>query len=499
MLNRQNANLELQNIIRLLKHDPDWNPAEETTLFYINTLIEILPYSSAPQVNNDTDENQTQAAPSEIDNIQKRLELLRRITFNLLENESLLDLPRSIFDNAFAIEIALARLFPSNNLLLVDDDNNPYVDEVWEEPIHYVPITRKSDVIIFSRTGAILKKTAEDYYSATSTSGFDDQGNPRDYNNYILSAREIKSINHQGVPLAKRSPTQQRVIVALSENDASYGKFLGALFGKIMIIYMLVYTVALSPLTLLMASVIVGFVAAISTNNNENTARNFIAGMLSVIFTGGILMSFSVLGAAALFGKAMLTASTAVALITFILAVPIPILAPILVLGFTAYSAHVYDEPTSKVLFEGCRDLFWKYPTEMFGQLGKETGVLLQRFSRWITNHVQNLFRGNNNDPVRHQIEVHVNIMPNLESPTPSPPSSPVSQIRSASSNGLISRALNAQGSASTDRSFPRPPEPDDSPEIVRSLNGFLAYEADHSSSPALTESSQFPPRPRSN
>jgi hypothetical protein len=352
VLDMDKAKQELVQLIRGLR--PGWYPADNTTLYYMQKLLQFLPDYPPRHVAEKSTVKITDVAfevdagadtpfrPSPKETEQEHLEnktvaLLRRRLFNILDNEDHLLLRVEECENAFKIELVLAKLFPRNDQVLVDESGQPVIEETWYDPIGGDNFTRKStDIIVYTRTYSTSKEAALEWFK--SSLAFQNDGHPKDMDHSKLSLREIASLIDQGVEFHRPSPPtreqepepepepQPQLVVA---EPVSVGEVVGLYIGIFISLYLWMLSATACP-PLVLASILMGFVAVFA-NNRENigVVYAFIIGMDSVLCYGGLACYVyeAISANTLLLGSAFnVSAMTGLTSLMFTIAVPIMVL-----------------------------------------------------------------------------------------------------------------------------------------------------------------------------
>jgi hypothetical protein len=364
MLNRLNAELELKQTIHQLV--PGWNENAELvahdgarTGYYIDVLMGILPdFTFSSQFN------------SPPDLTQKVMQLRRRL-INILANEVELNLEKSLCDTVFTIQLALAKLFPFNKELLVDENEQPLTIEAWEETFNFEILTRDTEnLIIFPESAVLSRESTVEYYQGRY--GKDEAGHPRNFDNTLMTARQILSLQSQGITIEAAQIQDEEDeydydFEVEANGEVSVGKYLGATLGKAV-----TYSAALAMMVLsrgpilFSASFIVGGITTLTGGH-----KGFVHGFLSTYLMGAAAQTFFVLSTAASYMVGMLAEETATLAVGFIGTSSLPLVLPTIIFFAAVHQSLVHNQNFSDTFAKMATNVFFTTPIKFSARLGE--------------------------------------------------------------------------------------------------------------------------------
>jgi hypothetical protein len=209
---------------------PELSAEETEALLIIHNLMgykpgDIILRCSSPvnnsekkseSVGHDTNPNAVRETPRQ-EYIAKIIEPFRRQLIGKLNAST------AAGDQAFALQISLAKLFPFN------PESEP---GKWINPISLDEINCQTpDLIIMSQAPAITKADAEAFYKTSNA--FDRNNYPKDYRGQLLSAREMQSMVDQNL-FSEMAPipsqAQKKIIDMFTGLGEKFGTLLGMIF-----------------------------------------------------------------------------------------------------------------------------------------------------------------------------------------------------------------------------------------------------------------------------
>jgi hypothetical protein len=372
MLNRNNAELELKKAIQQLL--PGWEdklvaatiPRAE---YYIDELLNILPDFTAAQHSNQ--------------NPNQRLTQLRRRLLKILTQEQELLLEKSLCDTAFDIQIALAKLFPFNKEVTTDENEQTLAVEAWEETFTFEVITRETtDLIIFPESAVLTRESTEAYYQGRF--GKDEQGNPRNFDNTLMTDRQIYSLQQQGIDIQKPAPVaeQDYDLAAEANGDESFGKYLGAKLGKI-----ITFTTAFLIMTLCRGPVLFGascFVGGIT--GTAAGLKGFTHGFLSTFLLGAAAQTLFAVTTAAAFVGGVLAEDTTTLALDLLSAGTLPLVLPAIVFVAAIGESIRQNKNLSDTFTKMTTDIFFNIPIKFSATLGESIGNGITAIYQFLKN-----------------------------------------------------------------------------------------------------------------
>jgi hypothetical protein len=242
MLSLTLANQELKDAIEQLTRHP-WANDQADTIDYIDHLLSILPFRE-----------QASAVTSVPQTTANKLSLLRHRLTYILDNEKSLRLDKTACDAIFNIQLALARAYPFNAEYENEEEEEEEQQEAWSDPFSSGKLTRDmEDVVILSNTPALSKAMAEQRYDPNkgSSSGYDKHNHPKDMNNVLLSAREIKSLIKQGIAINVNARKTSKTL------GGSIGLFIGNCISGVFFTA-LIFLAVLAPMIFFAAALTTG-------------------------------------------------------------------------------------------------------------------------------------------------------------------------------------------------------------------------------------------------
>jgi hypothetical protein len=381
MLNRHNAELALKQAIQeLLSGWTDKFVAVDgdsqsfaRAEYYMDVLLNILPDFSA--------------ASSKRSNLSRddKIAHLRRRLITILAHEQDLSLEKSFCDTVFTIQIALAKLFPFNKEA---SDGMEQAGEAWEETFSFETITRDTDnLIIFPESAVLTKASTQAYYQGQF--GRDGAGNLRNFDNTPMSARQINSLQQQGINLQPPvlDDDDSEEYEAFDNEDETFeetnlGKYLGEKIGKV-----ITFTTAFTIMFLCRGPVMfgascgVGAITAIAAGPN-----GFHQGFLSTFLLGATAQALFVLTTAAGYAGGVLSENTANVAIDFLGTSTLPLILPTIVFCAAVHQAIHRDENISLTFSRMATNIFFNIPIKYSARLGEVIGNSISAIYEFLKN-----------------------------------------------------------------------------------------------------------------
>ncbi|MES2217785.1 MAG: hypothetical protein V4501_05190 [Pseudomonadota bacterium] len=357
MLNRHHAELELKQAIQKLV--PDWQDKGED---YIDALLAILPDFFAGKTPHD-------ATP--------KVALLRRRLVNILAKEQELQLDKSLCDTVFNVQLALAKLFPFNKEASADDAEQLSV-EAWEETFTFEIITRETkDLIIFPESPMLTRASTLEYYQGRF--GKDEEGNPRNFDNTLMSERQILSLQQQGITfnnIAEGFDFEDEI-----EHSENLGKYIGEKLGQAVTYSAAIVVMLLSRGPVLFsASLVVGAVTTCAEG-----PKGFHSGFLATFLLGAtaqtsFMIAINVGNVSGAVGED--TACLAQTLLSTSL---LQLVLPALVFVAAVVKAHQQNQNLSATYTNITANFFFKAPIQYLAQQGEAIGNSISRNNLPVT------------------------------------------------------------------------------------------------------------------
>jgi hypothetical protein len=347
MLNRDKANNELKQALQNLA--PDWQDQAGDTFYYIDELLKVVQPARTSEVRDTTP-------------LGKVADLRVRCR-TMLNREAISHLDVKFCDQLFNIEFALAKLFPTNNLIR----SHP---ETWDDPINGTTFTRETeDVIVFTRMFAITRESAIEFFIKNPS--FSPDGRLRDMQNVELSSRELASLERQGISLNDTSTYQ------IKNLGSNVGRWLANFFC---ILGVATYvTVSFFSPTLLITI----FMAGVLIKLLDQEAFDWFEFLKLTIISGGVTLAWFVFVVETLSHFQLLSAPTVIMLSGYFMSLALPLIVPAVLLAaaIIAYNNNQGVASTFRGLVE---DIFLNRPAESLGRVGEQIGLQIWYVKRFI-------------------------------------------------------------------------------------------------------------------
>jgi hypothetical protein len=349
LLSREALTTKLKDAI--ITFAPMWHGEDISLEYYLDELLDLLSDDEIPL---DTD-NLPAATP-----LEQKIIILRRQLNKILTLEYTEHFDKPFCDRIFDLQILLARAFPTNTKI---DENT------WEDPLHsdmHFNFTT-SDLIAFSNGVILPTELAQQYYD--NDTGYDQSGRPRDINNKVLSIRELKSLENQGI-----------VIDLLRQPKTNWTSTIGTLAGNIIGMGLAIAgAFFFPPLPILYGTAFgLGFLAYAYNDNSLGDFKGFLAGYGIIFLFGGLLsVGFPPL-LTLLVAKSVISAAAAATIGTFVKTVALPYLFPAITLAIGIAKSYLSNESLALSFYKIVDAFFHKIPVAI---------------CTWIADKVNKIYR----------------------------------------------------------------------------------------------------------